>query len=60
MLDYLTGINAVTILFVSLCVFAIGYRFYGLYIAQKVLVVDSQRATPAEKYADGQDYVKTN
>ena len=49
MLDYLTGINAVTILFVSLCVFAIGYRFYGLYIAQKVLVVDSQRATPAEK-----------
>lgn len=60
MLDYLTGINAVTILFVSLCVFAIGYRFYGLYIAQKVLVVDSQRATPAEKFADGQDYVKTN
>lgn len=55
MLDYLTGINAVTILFVSLCVFAIGYRFYGLYIAQKVLVVDSQRATPAEKYADGQE-----
>lgn len=59
-MDYLTGINAVTILFAALCVFAIGYRFYGLYIAQKVLVVDSRRQTPAVKYADGQDYVKTN
>lgn len=60
MIEALTGINAVTVLFVSLCVFAIGYRFYGLYIAQKVLVVDENRQTPAVKYADGQDYVKTD
>lgn len=60
MIEALTGVNAVTVLFVSLCVFAIGYRFYGLYIAQKVLVVDENRQTPAVKYADGQDYVKTD
>ncbi len=60
MIDMLTGVNAVTILFVALCVFAIGYRFYGLYIAQKVLVVNDTRVTPAVKFADGQDYVKTN
>lgn len=60
MLESLTGINAVTVLFAALCVFAIGYRFYGLYIAQKVLNVDAARQTPAVKYADGQDYVETD
>ena len=29
----LDGVNAVTIIFAALCVFAIGYRFYGLFIA---------------------------
>ena len=52
--------NALTLVFVSLCVFAIGYRFYGLFIAQKVLMLDAQRPTPAVKMADGIDYVKTN
>ena len=60
MLEALTGINAVTVLFAALCVFAIGYRFYGLYIAQKVLNVDAARQTPAVKFADGQDYVETD
>ena len=31
----LDGVNAVTIIFAALCVFAIGYRFYGLFIAAK-------------------------
>jgi carbon starvation protein len=52
--------NALTLVFVSLCVFAIGYRFYGLFIAKKVLELDAQRPTPAVKMADGIDYVKTN
>ena len=60
MLSSLEGINAVTVIFASLCVFAIGYRFYGLFIAAKVLNVNPDRPTPAVKYADGQDYVKTN
>ncbi|MBM6895584.1 carbon starvation CstA family protein [Desulfovibrio piger] len=52
--------NAVTVIFAALCVFAIGYRFYGLYIARKVLNLNDARPTPAVKYADGHDYIKTN
>ncbi len=52
--------NALTLVFVSLCVFALGYRFYGLFIANKVLKLNANRPTPAVKMADGIDYVKTN
>src|SRR5208283_2643114 len=52
--------NALTLVFVALCVFAIGYRFYGLFIANKVLGLNDERPTPAVKMADGMDYVKTN
>jgi carbon starvation protein len=52
--------NALTLVFVSLCVFAIAYRFYGLFIANKVLNLQQERATPAIAMADGHDYVKTN
>ena len=55
-----TGVNALTIVFAALCVFAIAYRFYGLFIASKGLNVNEARQTPAVKYADGQDYVATN
>ena len=52
--------NALTLVFAALCVFAIGYRFYGLFIANKVLGLNAARETPAVKFADGHDYVKTN
>jgi len=52
--------NALTLVFVSLCVFALAYRYYGLFIANKVLNLKAARATPAVRMADGHDYVKTN
>lgn len=52
--------NALTLVFVSLCVFALAYRYYGLFIATKVLGLKVDRLTPAVKMADGHDYVKTN
>ena len=52
--------NALTLVFAALCIFAIGYRFYGLFFARKVLGVNDARLTPAVKMADGHDYVKTN
>jgi carbon starvation protein len=52
--------NALTLVFVSLCVFAIAYRTYGLFIANKVLELKHERPTPSVKMADGHDYVKTN
>ncbi len=58
--SHFEGMNALTVVFVSLCIFAIAYRFYGIFVANKVLRLDANRVTPAIKYADGHDYVKTN
>jgi carbon starvation protein len=52
--------NALTLVFVALSVFALAYRFYGLFIANKVLELKEGRETPAIRLADGHDYVKTN
>jgi carbon starvation protein len=52
--------NALTLVFVALCVFALAYRYYGLFIANKVLQLNADRATPAVTQADGRDYVATN
>ena len=52
--------NALTVIFAALCVFAIGYRFYALFIANKILNMWDARETPAVKFADGHDYVQTN
>ena len=59
-MDTLAGLNAVTLIFVALCVFAIGYRFYGVFMADKVLKLDKERPMPSVTQADGIDYVKTN
>jgi carbon starvation protein len=52
--------NALTLLFASLCIFAISYRLYGVFIASKLLRVNSKNITPAYKYTDGRDYVPTD
>ena len=57
---YLTGLNSAVLVFVALCVFALAYRYYGLFIASRVLKVDPSRRVPSESMADGIDYHKTN
>lgn len=52
--------NALTLVFTALCIFAMAYRFYGLFIARRVLQVDPNRQTPAVALADGHDYHKTH
>ena len=52
--------NALTLVFVALCVFALAYRYYGLFIANKVLGIDPNRPTPAHTLEDGIDYHPTN
>jgi carbon starvation protein len=52
--------NALTLVFIALCMFAIGYRYYGLWISRRVLCLDANRPTPAITMADGHDYVETN
>ena len=53
-------INAVWLVICAVCIYAIGYRFYGRFIAQRVLELDDKRATPAERLEDGRDFVPTN
>lgn len=52
--------NAFIILIIALCVFALAYRYYGLFIATRVLELDENRKTPAESFNDMQDYHPTN
>nr|WP_047165547.1 carbon starvation CstA family protein [Sphingomonas sp. Y57] len=53
-------VNAVWLLAAGVSVYLIAYRFYGLFVARRVLVVDPQRITPAIGRCDGLDYVPTN
>lgn len=53
-------INALWIVVAAVCIYLVAYRYYGLYIAEKVLKVDATRMTPAFKNNDGLDYVPTD
>lgn len=45
---------------IAASVYALAYRFYGAFIAAKVLAFDENRTTPAYKFENGYDYVPTN
>ena len=53
-------ISAAWLVIAALCTYFIAYRFYALFIAEKVLRVDPTRQTPAYVHNDGLDYVPTN
>ncbi|WP_417067520.1 carbon starvation CstA family protein [Niveibacterium terrae] len=53
-------INALWVVVAAISVYLIGYRYYALFIANKVIGIDPQRMTPAWKFNDGLDYVPTN
>lgn len=53
-------INALWIVIAAVCIYLIAYRYYAIFIANKVLGLDGTRMTPAIKYNDGLDYVPTN
>ena len=52
-------INAVWLVAAAVSVYLIAYRFYGRFIATKVLRVDPTRSTPAMRHNDGLDYCPT-
>lgn len=53
-------VNAVWLVLAAICVYSIAYRFYSLFIANKVFELNARRLTPAHRLADGLDYVPTN
>ncbi len=54
------NISAAWLLVAALCTYAIAYRFYSAFIAAKVFALDDKRQTPAERLADGRDFMPTN
>src|SRR5438270_2999262 len=54
------NVSAVWLVTAAVCVYFIAYRFYSKFIADRVLVLDDRRQTPAERHNDGMDYVPTN
>ncbi len=53
-------INSVWLVLASTCTYLVAYRFYARFIAARVMGLDDQRATPAERLRNGHDYEPTN
>ncbi|MGH7948564.1 MAG: carbon starvation CstA family protein, partial [Candidatus Binataceae bacterium] len=43
----------------AVCVYAVGYRFYSRFIADRILELDDAHPTPAVRLDNGRDYVPT-
>ncbi|OAT81300.1 carbon starvation CstA family protein [Desulfotomaculum copahuensis] len=52
--------NALTLVIVGALLLILAYRYYGAFMAAKVLTLDALRPTPAQTHNDGRDYVPTN
>ncbi|SDO11802.1 carbon starvation CstA family protein [Alkalicoccus daliensis] len=52
--------SAILVAVCGLVIFALGYRFYSKFIAEKIFRLDPDYVTPAHKYKDGVDFVPTN
>ncbi len=53
-------INSMWLVLASACSYLIAYRFYAKFIAARVMALNDERATPAERLENGHDYVPTN
>jgi carbon starvation protein len=53
-------ISAAWLILAAVGTYLIGYRFYSRFLANRVLGLNDRRATPAERLANGRDYVPTS
>lgn len=53
-------INSIWLVVAAVSMYALGFRFYGKFIAARVMALDDRRATPAERLRDGIDFEPTN
>jgi carbon starvation protein len=54
------SVNALWLMTAAVCVYLLAFRFYSLFIGNRVLGLDPARPTPAVTHNDGLDYVPTN
>lgn len=53
-------VNSFWLVAASACTYAVGFRFYAKYIGTRVMALDNDRATPAERLRNGYDFEPTN
>jgi carbon starvation protein len=53
-------VNAAWLLIAAVCTYVVGFRFYSKFLADRVFELDARRATPAERFNNGRDFVPTN
>jgi len=53
-------INALWLVVAAACFYALAYRFYGRFLARRVLELDDQRVPPAYRLTDGKNYHPTH
>jgi carbon starvation protein len=53
-------VNTVWFVVAAVCTYAIGYRFYALFIQRRIMRPDDSNATPAERVNNGQDFDPTD
>jgi carbon starvation protein len=53
-------INSIWLVLAAACTYITAYRFYGRFVAARVMALDDQRATPAERLRNGHDFEPTN
>ncbi len=52
--------NSIVLVLVAAMVLTIAYRFYGRFVARKVLMLNAKNPVPSVTLNDGQDYMPTN
>ena len=53
-------ISAAWLVLAAVGTYLVAYRFYGRFLATRVLRIDPNRATPAERLSNGRDFVPTS
>jgi len=53
-------VSALWLVVAAVCTYAIAFRFYARFLANRVMNLDDRRLTPAERHNDGLDYVPTH
>ncbi|MFD2628196.1 carbon starvation protein A [Oceanobacillus kapialis] len=52
--------SGILVALIGMIVFAIGYKYYSKFVAEKIFRLDPNYVTPAHRYKDGVDFVPTN
>lgn len=53
-------VNGLWLVVASACFYVLAYRFYGRFLARRVLELDDRRLTPAHRLTDGANFQPTN